>query len=140
MAKKADKKFQTRNQYSRVFSEDFKRSKVKDLISKRITIKDLASLYGVSRTSIYKWIYLYSGTEKGTITVVQMESEAQKTMVLLQRLAECERVIGQKQMQIDLLEKSFEFASLELGYDVKKKYAPPVWNGSDNKPANKNTK
>lgn len=44
-----------------------------------------------------------------------MESEEQKTKLLQQRLAECERIIGQKQMQLDLLEKGYELASEELG-------------------------
>lgn len=84
----------------------------------------LVELYGVSRSAIYKWLYLYSSMEKGIQTVVQMESEEQKTKVLLNRLAECERIIGQKQMQLDVLEKTFEIASEELGYDVKKSTHP----------------
>jgi hypothetical protein len=46
-------------------------------------------------------------------------------------LGELERIIGQKQLQIDVLEKGFELASAELGYDLKKKYAPPRSNGSE---------
>lgn len=140
MEKKADKKFQIRKRYNRTFSTEFKKEKVKDLIEHRTTIKDLSTLYEVSRTSIYKWIYLYSGTEQGTKIVVQMESEEQKTKVLQQRLAECERIIGQKQMQLDLLEKGYELASEELGYDLKKKYVPRSWNGSANMVANTDTK
>jgi len=140
MRKKADKKFQIQKNRNRIFSTEFKKEKVKDLIEHRTTIKDLSTLYEVSRTSIYKWIYLYSGTEQGTKIVVQMESEEQKTKVLQQRLAECERIIGQKQMQIDLLEKGYDLASEELGYDLKKKYVPRSWNGSANMVPNTDTK
>ena len=140
MKKKADKKFQIRKRYNRTFSTEFKKEKVKDLIEHRTTIKDLSTLYEVSRTSIYKWIYLYSGIEEGTKLVVQMESEEQKTKLLQQRLAECERIIGQKQMQLDLLEKGYELASEELGYDLKKKYVPRSWNGSANMVPNTDTK
>ncbi len=140
MEKKADKKFQIRKRYNRTFSTEFKKEKVKDLIEHRTTIKDLSTLYEVSRTSIYKWIYLYSGIEEGTKIVVQMESEEQKTKLLQQRLAECERIIGQKQMQLDLLEKGYELASEELGYDLKKKYVPRSWNGSASMVANTDTK
>lgn len=140
MEKKADKKFQIRKRYNRTFSTEFKKEKVKDLIEHRTTIKDLSTLYEVSRTSIYKWIYLYSGIEEGTKIVVQMESEEQKTKLLQQRLAECERIIGQKQMQLDLLEKGYELASEELGYDLKKKYVPRSWNGSANMVPNTGTK
>lgn len=130
MANKENKKFQLQMRSSRTFSTEFKKEKVKDLIEKRTSIKMLVELYGVSRSAVYKWLYLYSSMEKGIQTVVQMESEEQKTKVLLNRLAEYERIIGQKQMQLDVLEKAIEIASQELGYDIKKKYAPALWNGS----------
>lgn len=132
MASKEDKKFQIESRYNRTFSETFKKEKVKDLIEKRINVRDLCRLYSVSRTSVYKWLYLYSQVEKSTKTVVQMESEQHKTQLLMQRVAELERVIGQKQMEIDYLEKCFEVVSQELGYDVKKKHGPSHSNGLGN--------
>jgi hypothetical protein len=83
---------------------------------------------------------LYSEAEKGVKTVVQMESEQFKTTLLSQRVAELERIIGQKQMEIDFLNKSFELASEEVGYDLKKKYAQTRWNGIESTPANTPTK
>jgi len=38
-------------------------------------------------------------------------------------VAELERIIGKKQLEIDYLNKTFELAAEELGYDLKKKYA-----------------
>ena len=140
MAKKIDKKFQIRSNYNRGFSEEFKRKKVLDLKRGLLSITEMCKLYDVSRTSVYKWVYLYSEIEKGVKTVVQMDSEQYKTSVLLQELAERERIIGQKQMEIDLLNKCFELASAELGYDVKKKYAPARWNGSAKTPQNTPTR
>ena len=52
--------------------------------------------------------------------VVQMESEAHKTLQMLQRVAELERIVGQKQLEIDFLNKLMEVATEELGYDLKK--------------------
>lgn len=140
MSKKSDKKFQIQSKYNRTFSEEFKRGKVKDLKNGIISMSALCKLYSVSRASVYKWIYLYSEAEKGVKTVVQMESEQFKATLLLQRVAELERIIGQKQMEIDFLNKSFELASEELGYDLKKKYAPTRWNGIEGTPANTSTK
>lgn len=131
MSIKKDKKFQIESKYNRSFSEAFKKEKIKDVVEKRISITELCVLYRISRTSVYKWLYLYSQVEKGVNTVVQMESEAHKTQILQQRIAELERTVGQKQMLIDYLEKGFEVASEELGYDLKKKYAPQRSNGSD---------
>jgi hypothetical protein len=49
-----------------------------------------------------------------------MESEALKTKILLERNAELERIIGQKQIKIDYLEKLIELASEDLKIDLKK--------------------
>lgn len=128
MANQGDKKFQTETKYNRVFSEEFRRSKVKEIESGRLGVGDLSKLYGVSRTAVYKWIYLYSSAERGVKTVVQMESEEFKTKLLQQRVAELERIVGQKQMEIDYLQVCLEVTSEEVGYDVKKKHGPVRWN------------
>ena len=52
--------------------------------------------------------------------VIQKDSEAQKTIELLNLVAELERKLGQKQMQIDYLEKLVEIASKDLDVDLKK--------------------
>ena len=136
MAQEHNKKFEKRNNSNRHFSEEFKRSKVDDLINKRILVKDLAKIYDISRRTVYKWIYLYSRTEKETKMVVQMDSESFKYQQSLIRIAELERIIGQKQMQIDVLEKTLEFAGKEQGIDVKKKTEPMSSNGLENHPKN----
>ncbi len=53
-----------------------------------------------------------------------MESESYKTQQLLQRLSELERAVGQKQLEIDFLNKLFELGSEELGFDLKKISVP----------------
>lgn len=120
--KKANKKVRTFGSERRVFSETFKRSKVKELVEKRIGVTEFSKLYGVSRAAVYKWIYKYSDLEKGIKKVIEMESEAHRTKQLLQRVAELERIVGQKQLEIDYLNKAFNLASEEIGYDLKKKY------------------
>jgi transposase len=115
----------------RTFSEAFKREKVKDLVEKRISIKQLCSLYAVSRSAVYKWLYAYSPHhEQKTNLVVQMESEAHKTQMLQQRVAELERAVGQKQLELDFLNKLFEIGSQELGFDVKKNLSTKLSNGT----------
>lgn len=104
----------------RVFSEDFKRSKVKEILEKKLKISDLCKLYEVSCQSVYRWIYKYSPSSPGTKMVVEMESESKKALELQHRVAELERKVGQKQLQIDYLEKLIEIASTNLGYDLKK--------------------
>lgn len=118
------------SKYNRIFSESFKRVKVAELQRKVITIREICELYQVSRTTVYKWIYAYSDLEPGVKMVVEMESESSKTKQLLERNAELERFIGQKQLEIEYLQKTLELASEDLGYDIKKKYDPKSLNGS----------
>lgn len=127
------------NKYNRHFSEEFKRSKVKDLTKGIISISEFCKLYKVSRTSVYKWIYLYSEFERGVTTVVQMESEEYKAKLLYERIAVLERTIGQKQLEIDFLNKTLEVASSEMDLDLKKKYGIVSSNGSDGTPKNMTT-
>ena len=115
----------------RTFSEAFKRQKVKDIVEKRISIKDICKLYEVTRSAVYKWVYAYSPHhEQKTILVVQMESEASKTQMLQQRVAELERVVGQKQLELDFLNKLLELGSAYLGFDLKKNLSTKLSNGS----------
>ena len=127
--KKGKQKLEIRQQ--RIFSEEFKKSKVKDLVEKRVTIKQLCKLYEISRATVYNWLYRYSKDyQKKPIFVVQMESEAQKTLQLLQRVAELERAVGQKQLEIDFLNKLMELGSEEIGFDIKKKFSLKLSNGT----------
>jgi transposase len=59
-----------------------------------------------------------------------MESEALKTQQLLRQVAELERAVGQKQLEIDFLNKLLELGSEELGFDLKKNYSARLFNGS----------
>lgn len=119
--KESKKKLELRQR--RTFSETFKKQKVKELVNKQISIDELSKLYDVSKTSIYRWLYKYSPHhEQGTTQVVQMESEAQKTKFLQQRVAELERIVGQKQIEIDFLNKLVKVAGAELKVDLKKTF------------------
>jgi transposase-like protein len=117
---------------SRCFSEEFKKSKVKELVEKQITVSRLSKLLGVTRTAIYNWLYQYSPNhQRKTTLVVQMESESYKTQRLQQKVAELERIIGQKQLEIDFLNKLLEIGSDEIGYDLKKNFSTKLLNGTD---------
>ena len=109
----------------RVFSESFKREKVAQISDGQVSISSLSKLWGVSQNSIYRWIYRYSPDhKKGTIMVVQKDSEAAKLIELQRKVAELERTVGQKQMIIDYQNKLIEIASKELEVDLKKSFNP----------------
>lgn len=115
----------------RHFSDDFKRLKVKELEQKQITVAQIASLYGVNRNAVYKWIQKYSlYYQKASRLVVELESESQKTERLLKKVAELERIVGQKQLEIDFLKKLIDVSSEELGIDLKKNSCMKPLSGS----------
>ena len=116
----------------RSFSIEFKKAKVLELSKGVITVNQLSKLYGVSAPSIYKWIHLYSATPIGVKTVVQMDSEQAKTGYLFKRVAELERSVGQKQLEIDYLNKLIEMLGEELNIDLKKKAEQLRLNGFEN--------
>lgn len=117
---------------NRVFSDALKQKIVDDIEQKRVSIKDVVSLYSVTRTSIYKWIYAYSKHySKGTKMVVELESEAEKVKQIMRRNAELERAYGLKQLEVEYLQKIIELGSAEVGFDIKKKFATRLSNISD---------
>jgi transposase-like protein len=115
----------------RIFSEELKKKAVKDLVNRRSTIKSLMAEHQISANTVYRWLYQYSPHHDQKCTlVVQMKSEATKTNELQQRIAELERIVGQKQLEIDFLNKLLEIGSGELGFDLKKSFSPPPLNGT----------
>lgn len=115
----------------RIFSEEVKKKAIKDLTSKRTTIKALMNEHQVSHQSIYCWLYKYSPYhEQKSTLVVQMKSEEAKKVELQQRIAHLERIVGQKQLEIDFLNKLFDIGSSELGFDLKKSFSQPPSNGT----------
>lgn len=116
----------------RIFSEEIKRKAIKDLTSQRTTIKALMNEHQVSHQAIYSWLYKYSPYHEQKCTlVVQMKSEEAKKIELQQRIAELERIVGQKQLELDFLNKLLEIGSNELGFDLKKSFSSPPLNGID---------
>jgi transposase len=129
MRHEAKQKLQIRER--RIFSEDVKKKAVKDLTSKRTTIKGLMNEHQVSHQTVYQWLYKYSPYHEQKCTlVVETKSEEAKNSELQKRVAALERVVGQKQLEIDFLNKLLEIGSSELGFDLKKNFSIPLSNGT----------
>lgn len=133
MADKQKKsKFTLDQKYNRTFSVELKKRIVNQISQKQMTITQACALHEVSRQSIYNWLYAYSSEHKnGSKMVVQSESEQKKTQKVLERNAELERIIGQKQLEIDYLSKLIELCNKELGIDVKKNFETRPLSGSE---------
>lgn len=115
----------------RIFSEEFKRSIVKDYESGKFSVLQLSQLHCIVSTVLYRWIYRYSAYQKQNIRVVEMtDSSTKKLKDLQKRIAELERIVGQKQLNIEYLEKMIELAKEEIGIDIKKNFDTPHSSGS----------
>jgi len=107
----------------RTFSESFKKEKVKQIEEKQITVLQLSRIYEVTPSAIYKWIWKYSKYGgKSEKIVVEKESEGHKNMQLLKKIAELERLLGQKQIEVEYFKKVLEFGEELTETDIKKKY------------------
>jgi len=127
--------------YSRRFSEDFKKSKVKELERNLVSISDICKTYTVSRAAVYKWIYKYSIMAKKNVRlVVEAKSDTQKIRMLEERIKELERLVGQKQILLEFKDKMIEIAESTYGVDIKKKVGSKLSSGSISTKKNTDTK
>ena len=120
-----------RSRFSRYFSEDFKKQKVRDLERNLVGISELCQEYDLSRTSVYNWLYKYSKMiKKGERQIVERKSDTRKMQELRERIKELERVVGQKQLLIDFQQKMIELAEQTYDVDIKKKLRSKLSSGS----------
>jgi len=118
-------------QYERSFSEDFKKSKIRELEKNLSTVSDICKTYSVSRTSVYRWIYKYSTMAKKQVKqVVEAKSDTQKIKALEERIKELERIVGQKQLLLEFKDKMIEIAEADYGVDIKKKVGSKLSSGT----------
>jgi|APHig6443717817_1056837.scaffolds.fasta_scaffold155664_1 transposase len=121
----------------RIFSEEFKKQKVREIEQKQTTIAAVSRAYQVRYSNICIWVKKYStGYKKGVRLVVEMESETKKLIALQARIAELERIVGQKQLTIDFQAKMIELAEQAYGIDIKKKQETKPSSTSGNSESN----
>lgn len=86
-------------------------------------IAQLARDYSVSSTSIYKWLYRYGNErKKGVRMVVEKESESYRTAELKRKVSELERLLGQKQVEIEYLNRVIIEGNSHFQCDLKKSF------------------
>lgn len=107
----------------RNFSKEFKQKKVREIEQKKTRISDVCREYEVSYTSVSRWLKQYgSQYHKGVRTIVESDSDTHQIMELRLKVAELERIVGQKQLLIDFKDKIIELAEEEYKVDIKKKF------------------
>lgn len=119
-------------QKQRRFSESFKKELVHLFESGKYSVLQMEKLYSIDNTTIYNWIYKYSTFNEKDVRVVEMkDSHLSRLKTLEQQVKDLERIVGQKQIKIDFLEKMVDIASEELKVDIKKNFNTPLSAGSE---------
>jgi transposase-like protein len=115
----------------RIFSDALKRDVVEQIEQSKLGVFAASREYSVNPASIYNWLNKFSrNLKKGQVIVVEKESEQRKNQELRAKIAELERIIGRKQMEIDFLNKVIEIGSEEVKVDIKKKFGGKLSIGS----------
>jgi len=108
----------------RRFSESFKRKKVKDIELGKVRVAQICKAYQVSATAVYKWIDKFGSRTKAERIIVESKSETQKIIALQKRIAELERMVGQKEIELTFNKKMIEIAEEKFGIEIKKNLPP----------------
>lgn len=111
----------------RCFSPEFKRARVEEYEKGEFTVSELSKLFDIQRVVLYRWIHTYSIYNKKRSIIVEMKDSAKQKLKDYQaRIAELERALGKKQLQIDFLEKMVDLAEQEYKVSIKKNYSTPL--------------
>ena len=123
--------YENKPQYKRSFSEDFKKSKIRELERNLTSVTEISKTYSVSRISVYRWIYKYSAMAKKQVKqVVEAKSDTQKIKAFEERIKELERIVGQKQLLLEFKDKMIEIAEATYNVDIKKKVGSKLSSGT----------
>jgi transposase-like protein len=131
MANRTQFKLGTKERILRNFSEEFKQQKVREVERKQTKVSEICKQYEVSTTSVNRWLKKYSSNYmKGIKTIVETESDTKKLIELKAKIADLERIVGQKQLVIDFQNKVIELAEQTYGVDIKKKLQNKPFSGT----------
>lgn len=105
----------------RYFSETFRKLRVKEYNEGKASVAEISRNYGVSGTSVYKWIAKYTPNYKKTIVkVVEEKSATKRSLELKKEVGNLEQLVGQQQVELLYLKKLIEVAEKHYGIDIKK--------------------
>jgi transposase len=115
----------------RFFSESFRKTKVREIERNLTTVLEVSREYEVSTTAVYNWLYKYSTLRARQLRqIVEPMSDAHKIKELKKKIEELERLVGQKQIQLEFKDKMIEIAEEMYKVDIKKKLGSQLSSGS----------
>lgn len=108
------------------YSESFKKARVQEYDKGQFTAIELVRMFEFSKSSFYSWVEKYSKLAKHNILIVEQKDSASNKLAEYQkRIKELERIVGNKQIKLDYLEKLIEIAEENLGVEIKKNSNTP---------------
>jgi transposase len=111
--------------------EQLKRRIVQGLESGKMSQMDACREYGMSRTSLQKWVKQY-GRARVRIKRIEVVMKDQTD-----KIKELQQALGEAQLKVRFYEKMLEIASRDCGYDLKKKLATKLSESSESKTTQK---
>jgi len=106
----------------RVFSDSFKKDKVRLYETGKMTVSQMARLYDVSETALYKWIDKFRTSPASQRIVIETDSDYLQLLEMQKRVESMERLIGNQQIQLDYQKSVIEAASEHYEEDIEKKF------------------
>jgi transposase-like protein len=104
------------------FSEAVKKSNVKKIEQGKMTQSEVARLYGISPTSVGKWVRKYGILPKSEKVIIESESDYIALLDQNKRVESLERKVGQLHMELAYLKEVIDTASEDLSIDLEKKF------------------
>ena len=124
MAKRKQFKLSPEERLARRFSDNFKQSKVREIERGTVTVSQISRQYEISRPAVYGWLSTFgSMKDKKERLIVESDSDTKQLLELKKKVAELERIIGQKQVLLDFKDKMIDIAEQTYGVDIKKKFS-----------------
>jgi len=107
----------------RTFSDSFKKEKVKEIQLGKTKVSEICKQYEVAATNVYKWLDKFGQMKnKKERIILETDSDTRQLLAQKKKIAELERIIGQKQILIDFKDKMIDLAEEYYGIDIKKKF------------------
>ena len=124
MATKQKFKMTISERRQRSFSDSFNLQKVKEIERGITKVSEICKQYEVSKTNVYRWLNKFGNMKnKKERLIIETDSDTKQLLELKKKVAELERIIGQKQILIDFKDKMIDLAEDTYGVDIKKKFS-----------------
>lgn len=106
----------------RHFSNEFKIRKVQEIQSGRTKVSEVCKEYEVTSSAVYKWLDKFGAPRnKYERMIVESKSDTQTILALREKIAELEKLVGQKEVLLAFKDKMIEYMQDNSSEDIKKK-------------------